>query len=453
MSESLSALLDKVRALFASYVVVPSPEYLDVIALWISHSHAIGSAETSPRLVFKSPEKESGKTRALEVLELLTPNPLSIINTTIAAVFRLLDQETSTILFDEVDSVFAVKTAPGYEELRALLNGGYRRGATVARVVGEGKKMRVQRFSVFAATVLAAIGDLPDTIESRAIIVPMRRRAPDEPVAPFRRRRALDAATELREALAAWAVDNLYSLSDADPEIPEGIADRSADCWEPLFAIAELAGDDWPERAHAAAKLILEGRVADDLSLGVRLLADIKAAIGTADRMSSAAMVAALNALDEAGWGGWHDGKGMTVRDLARKLKPYDLPGGRPGGIRPKTIRLDDNSTPKGYLRGDFADAWARYLRAIDGPPVTSATSATSATQIRIPVADVAAVADFGGEGKNGHSRVAIVQQGDFYQLVNDIGQPKGVGLFASNQRAVNYAQEQGWVVVNGRES
>lgn len=402
----LSALLGKVRAFFATYVVVPSPEFLDVIALWIAHSHAIAAAETTPRLVFKSPEKESGKSLSLEILDLLTPNPLSIINTTIAAIFRLLDQETSTILFDEVDAVFGAKAAPGYEELRALLNAGYRRGATVARVTGEGKKMTVHRFPVFAATALAAIGDLPDTIESRAIVVPMRRRAPDEQIASFRRRKAQFAADDLRGWLHDWAEHHVDELEDADPAIPEGIADRAADIWEPLLAIADLAGGEWPQRARAAATLILQGRVADDLSLGVQLLADIKATMGIANRMSSAQMIAALNELDEAGWGGWHDGKGMTARDLARRLKPY--------GIRSKVIRLDDNSTPRGYLREDFTDAWVRYLRVLDGPPVGSATSATSATRIRTHVADVADVADF--TGGNGHLDLTSEQLDELYR-------------------------------------
>jgi hypothetical protein len=167
-------LLAEVRAFLSRFLVLPGEHFFDAMALFVLHTHAIGAAETSPRWIFKSPEKESGKTRGLEVLELLVPAPLAVMSASPAAIFRLLAEEQATVLFDEVDAIFGSKVG-NYEDLRALLNAGYRRGATVARVVGEGKKMRTERFAVFAATALAAIGDLPDTIESRAIIVPMRR--------------------------------------------------------------------------------------------------------------------------------------------------------------------------------------------------------------------------------------------------------------------------------------
>ena len=74
-----AALLVEVCELIRRYVVLPGSHFYDVVALWVLHAHAIGAADTSPRLVAKSPEKESGKTRLLEVLEFLTPNPLNSI--------------------------------------------------------------------------------------------------------------------------------------------------------------------------------------------------------------------------------------------------------------------------------------------------------------------------------------------------------------------------------------
>lgn len=387
----------KVRAFVTRYVVLPGQEYGDIVALWIMHTHTIEAADTSPRLVAKSAEKESGKTRLLEVLEQLVPSPLATINATTAAIFRLLHDEQTTLLFDEVDAIFNPKSAKDNEDLRALLNAGYRRGATVARVVGEGKKMKVERFPVFAATALAAIGDMPDTIESRAIIVPMRRRAPDEAVESFRRRQVLQPATWLRDQLDSWAGQYLNELRTADPAMPEGVTDRAADCWEPLLAIADLAGPAFAEQVRREIRTIVDGRVAADQSMGVKLLADIKTVFGTADRMASKDLVAALVAMEEAPWGNLH-GKPMEQRGLARRLKPY--------GIDSQNIRLGE-SVIKGYERTQLFDAWSRYLRHKEEPPKDpvppgSATSATSATQIRIPVADVADVADPYGKGPEG---------------------------------------------------
>jgi Protein of unknown function (DUF3631) len=350
-----AALLTEVGDFVRRYVVLRNDYFYDAVALWVLQAHAIAAFDTSPRLLFKSPEKESGKTRALEVLETITPNPLFVMNATIAAIFRLLAIEQITLLFDEGDAIFSPKAAAQHEDLRALLNTGYRRGADVARVVGEGRKMAVKRFKVFAATALAAIGNLPDTIESRSIIIPMRRRAPDEPVAQFRRRAVEFEAGNLRAALAEWAVTYVGILGEAEPAMPEGVTDRAADCWESLLAIADLAAGDWPRRARDAAQAVVAGRVADDQSTGVRLLVDVKAVLNGYDRISSAGLLTKLNALEESGWGGWHDGKGLTARDLAGRLKAY--------GIRPRGVRLSDGSTPNGFQREDFVDAFARYLR------------------------------------------------------------------------------------------
>jgi hypothetical protein len=60
----------------------------------------------------------------------------------------------------------------------------------------------------------------------------------------------------------------------------------------------------------------------------------------------------------------------MTARELARLLKPF--------GIKPTTFRMDDGSTPKGYMLVDLEPALDRYISSI--PPKTGPLSATSAT-------------------------------------------------------------------------
>lgn len=352
-----ASLLDAVRQLVTKYVHLPGAEYADAMTLWAAHAHLIGELDTTPRLILKSPEKESGKTRALEVLELLVPRALMTMNATVPAIFRSLSEESATLLFDEVDTIFtSSKTGDMHEDLRGLLNAGYRRGAHVLRVVGEGKKMRVEHFPVFAATALAAIGDLPGTVESRAIIIPMRRRAPEEHVAPFRFKTATAEGAELRSWLEDWLGHHAAELGE--PAMPDGIMDRAADIWEPLLAVADLAGEDWPERARHAAELIVQGRVAKDQSIGVQLLAAIRAVLDgppAHDRMSSESLCGHLNRMEEARWGGWNDGRGIGQRDLANRLKVY--------GIESHNVRLEDGAQAKGYARADFADAWARYLR------------------------------------------------------------------------------------------
>ena len=68
--------------------------------------------------------------------------------------------------------------------LRAILNAGHRRGATVPRCIGVSSKP--QDFNVYCAKVLAGIGVLPDTITDRSIPIRLARKRRSEHVERFR---------------------------------------------------------------------------------------------------------------------------------------------------------------------------------------------------------------------------------------------------------------------------
>jgi hypothetical protein len=81
--------------------------------------------DSTPRLAFLSAEPASGKTRALEITELLVPNPVTTVNVSPAYLFRKVGSDDgSTILFDEIDTVFGAK-AKDNEDIRGLLNAGH----------------------------------------------------------------------------------------------------------------------------------------------------------------------------------------------------------------------------------------------------------------------------------------------------------------------------------------
>jgi hypothetical protein len=128
-------LLNQVHAFLKRFVSYPSEHASVAHTLWIVHAHLMEVWESTPRIAFLSPEPGSGKTRALEVTELLVPNSVEAVNVTPAYIFRKIGEETPpTILHDEIDTVFGAK-AKNNEELRALLNAGHRRGAVVGRCV------------------------------------------------------------------------------------------------------------------------------------------------------------------------------------------------------------------------------------------------------------------------------------------------------------------------------
>ncbi len=365
-----AALLDEVAAFLARFVAYPSEAAHVAHTLWIFHTHMMEAWESTPRIAFLSPEPGSGKTRALEITELLVPRSVEAINVTPAYLFRKVggDEGRPTILFDEIDTVFGPK-AKDNEEIRGLLNAGHRRGAVAGRCVVRGKTIETEEIPAYCAVALAGLGDLPDTILTRSVIVRMRRRAPNEQVDAYRRRVHEPEGSALRCEIAEWAASVEPELTEAWPEMPEGIRDRDADVWEPLLAVADAAGGDWPTRARVAAVALVALSKESTPSLGVRLLDDVRKVFLSrdTDALATESLLAGLFDLDESPWGEM-GGKPLNDRGLASKLRKY--------GIAPKVIRIG-TATPRGYARGDFIDAWQRYLPT---PPLGSATTATSAT-------------------------------------------------------------------------
>jgi len=368
------AILDEVAAFVARYNAFPSEHCAPMLALWYAHTHAAEHFYVTPRLILDSAEPGSGKTRVLEVAQFLVAAPEMTISATTAALFRMVGDGPITILFDEVDAIFNPRAGGNYEDLRAMLNAGYKRSATVSRCVGDARAMKVERFPVYAPAALAGIaGHMPTTITTRAITVHMRRRAPDEDVAPFREQSVEREAAPLRDQLAAWIDTAATRLADACPAMPSGVTDRAAEIWEPLLAIADEAGDHWPETARAAcAHFVLDAASRDSGSLGVRLLADLRELFTRrdTDRLTSGQILEALNAMEDAPWGEL-SGKPLDTRRLSRMLARY--------GVESKNLKQPGGAVAKGYrLEDGLGDAFRRYLP-------DAATSATS--QVR-PVAD-----------------------------------------------------------------
>src|SRR5881628_3468357 len=98
-------------------------------------------------------------------------------------------------------------------------------------VLAHAASNRVESIPTFAMAALAGIGAMPDTIEDRAVVIRMRRRAPNETVSPYRHRRDRPSLRQLAEQLTAWSRADLSALELAEPDMP--VEDRAADTWEP----------------------------------------------------------------------------------------------------------------------------------------------------------------------------------------------------------------------------
>ncbi len=381
-----AGLLDDAERMVVKYVAFPSEHHSVVVALWILHTWVVDAFYVTPRLILDSAEPGSGKTRVLELLALLCRSAKLTLSTTTAALYRRIaaakDEglQPPTVLQDEADAIFGKNSTPQAEDLRALFNAGYRKGATVDRCEGDAKNMKVREFPVHAPVALAGLaGRMPDTIRTRGITLHMRRRRPDQAVADFRERDALCEAAPIREQFEAWAAGHQDTLAAARPTMPAGVTDRAAEIWEPLLAIADLAGGDWPRKARAACTFFVVASAADDerLSLGQRLLRDIKMMFDAenTNAMWSSDIISKLTADPESEWRDlW--GKALDQRRLAKELARY--------GVRSTNVRISVGQA-KGYTTdgpSGLAQAWDHWLTpSASVPAVPSVTMQVKGVQ------------------------------------------------------------------------
>jgi hypothetical protein len=352
-----ASLLNDLSNFIRRYVAL-SPAQADICALWTTHTHAMDAADLTPYLNITSPMPRSGKTTLQQLLSLLVYKPWYAARVTAAVLVRKTDREHATLLLDESDAAFNGNREYA-EALRGLLNSGYERNGTCSLCVPP--NWEAKNFSAFCPKAIAGIGKLPDTVEDRSIPIVLKRKLPNEYCDRFRRRKVVPAAEELREQVAMWAAQQLESLGTAEPEMPLQLNDRQLDVCEPLVAIADGAGGDWPCRARQGLIELLTGQTLREDSEIITLLADIRHWFDTRRvvRMKSSDLVYDLQYMEDAPWGEPERGYPLTATRLARLLRPLD--------IRPRDLRFTEGIF-KGYERAGFEEAWARYLPPLSAP-------------------------------------------------------------------------------------
>jgi hypothetical protein len=367
-ARSGESTMARVYEFLGRFVSYPS-EYAHVAhAAWIVHAHLMDRWDSTPRLAFLSPEPGSGKSRALEVTETLVPRPVNTVNVSPAYLFRKIAGEEGppTVLFDEIDTVFGPKAREN-EELRGWLNAGHRRGATAGRCVVRGKVIETEELPAYAAVALAGLGWLPDTILTRSVVIRMRRRHNGEKVEPFRLRLVRNEADVIRRMIESWAARQPRQINWQHLYLPETIQDRDADVWEPLIAVADLVGGEWPSRVRDAAVALVTASKETEPTLGIRLLADLRVIFDTDNQLQTNTIVAALVGDEE---GPWQDlrGRPLDSRSLANLLKQYE--------VKPRQLWFGPRQA-RGYARADFEDVWRRYLPPLSAEHVVSVTNVT----------------------------------------------------------------------------
>lgn len=384
---SLERVLDDVRGWFARFVCVMDDRDLDLLTLWAAHTHLCIETYSTPRLVLDSPMHGSGKTTVLEHLSRLCLSPIQAASLSSPALLtRMLNAGMRTILIDEVDRSLDPKK-PGVEDLIAVLNSGYKRGATRPVLVpGKGGNWEVSEMSTFSPVAMAGNSPaLPDDTKSRCIRVLL---LPDldgvvessdweeiEEDAQALGVRLADAAEEVRE-----------QVRTDRPSLPEGTVGRIKERWYPIKRVASAAGERW---ANIADELIIRDIAATQMDKedgianvppAVSLIRDVYAVWPEAmSFMPTLDLVGKLIRQNPQMWGAEsHFGKDLTVQRLGRMLV---------NGFKIHSQRQGDS--PRGYHRSTLTPAWRRMgvtppIRT-DGADGTAQTDDASGVQTCTP--------------------------------------------------------------------
>src|SRR5262249_33118035 len=151
----------------------------------------------------------------------------------------------------------------------------------------------------------------------------------------------------------------IEALRDARPTLPCELNDRAQDFSEPLIAIADAAGGEWPKRARKAIVNLCGEQ--EDADPGVKLLQAINEVFNEmkADKLSTRELLERLVAKEDGPWAAWfedalkHDKLKTAGSRLAGKLKRYK--------IKPDKLRFGEE-TANGYSRACFERAWKLNL-------------------------------------------------------------------------------------------
>lgn len=362
-------LLETCRTWIRRYIVV-SDEQAVIMAAWLLHSYAFDAAETTPYIHITAPEKACGKSYLMEALQALAAAPIRSGGMTAAALVRTIHARKPTIFLDEMDAQLGGNKEYA-EAVRGILNEGFRKGGMFYKC--NATTHEIEEFNAYCPKCFAGIGQLPDTVASRSIRIEMRRKLPGESVEPLRQKAVKNAALPIKAKLEAWEARGAADLlCPIEPAPIAGLSDRQNDIAEPLLCIAQLGGNGWLQRLTVALQAVFKAASVEDGSLGVTVLADIRAVFDErkTDTIPSAVLAGCLCKIEGRQWADCNHGNGMTANNLAWQLRKFR--------IYSQSIRVGDK-TPKGYRRGDFEDAWSRYCPL---PALQNATSPQPASTL-----------------------------------------------------------------------
>lgn len=248
-----SLVLNEIADFVRRFVIFQRPEDADTFALWCFSTYCVDHFDILAYLGITAPDSECGKSTLLEILMQFVSRCLPASSASGPVIYRAIQLYRPTLVLDEMDTI----GDDANKELLKVFNAGHKRSlAFVLRCAGD-ESSTPEKFVCFGPKAYGMIGK-PRTMMSRSIIINLLRKSPTERVEKFNLHHLPEGTAEtllrIKRQMVRWAADNAEELKHHVPNM-DAIGNRAEDNWSPLFTIAELCGQGWPERAAKAANL------------------------------------------------------------------------------------------------------------------------------------------------------------------------------------------------------
>ena len=339
-------MLEEACRFTGRFSVMPSRAATWALALFAASNWIYQAFTETPRFHISALEYGAGKTRVMELVSLLCPNPQMMAKITGPALYHIIDERhPAPLCLDEADVIFGAGQRG--EELRGILNAGYKYNGTITRV----SKGEAADFSVYCPAMFAGKGKLPKSLDDRSVTIMMTRRRPGQQMDRFIPKMHDAMGRKIGLMLGAWATKIQGPAGDIlwdDP--PETLADRQVDILTPLYAIAQMAAGPWPERfAEIVTVLVLGGVATDEVSPGTALLAAIRDVWPEDTDRLATHQLAELLAEHESGEFAWPESQ--RAAELNARMRDM--------GIPPVPMRIN-GTVMRGYDRASVTGGVTR---------------------------------------------------------------------------------------------
>ncbi|OPX85600.1 MAG: hypothetical protein A4E53_03397 [Pelotomaculum sp. PtaB.Bin104] len=182
--------------------------------------------------------KRTGKSRTLELLEQFSFNALKADSVSDPYIYRIIERNRATMLFDEADSLKR-KPKESVNERLEIIRSGYKRAGKVGRC--EGENNNTVTFSTYSPKAIANVTGLEEALEDRVIYVNVERKPKEVKVKKLIFRDIEKNIQEIRNKLYFFGLQYCNLIADVYRGYKnDELEDREEEIWAGVLVVAKI---------------------------------------------------------------------------------------------------------------------------------------------------------------------------------------------------------------------